>query len=242
MRELMIHVERIVRPVRAGEALKLRMRRELLAHLQQAMEEERNRGGDEAAATEHAKRRLGSPADVTRQLQDSVPWLHRLLLRDFPRITALEKQEPLTSPRAGPTIQGAHALDFGPIVHGLALLGSACAGPIILSVWVFIQMISNVSLADALVATHFRLRVVLAYLAVGPLVYAYAEFTLAIAGLSRPPRRRGNRDAGDDHAADFTRGAWSPGAGWGPDRERYRRDRIAAIPRPDCTDRGEVAV
>ena len=37
MKELMIHVERIVRPVIATQGRKLRMRMELLAHLQAAL-------------------------------------------------------------------------------------------------------------------------------------------------------------------------------------------------------------
>src|SRR5689334_20531134 len=41
MKALMVHVERIVRPVRASARRKLRMRRELLVHLQSAVEQER---------------------------------------------------------------------------------------------------------------------------------------------------------------------------------------------------------
>jgi hypothetical protein len=83
-KDLMIHVERIVRPVRA-DASKLRMRRELLAHLQAAYEEERARGLDEPAALAEAKRRLGDPAEITRQLQASVSRLERLSVTPFPR-------------------------------------------------------------------------------------------------------------------------------------------------------------
>src|SRR5215471_4585472 len=77
MNELMIHVERIVRPVTADVA-KMRMRRELLAHLLAAYKEERNNGLDERAALENAKRRLGDPSELTRQLQASVARLDRL--------------------------------------------------------------------------------------------------------------------------------------------------------------------
>lgn len=83
MKELMIHVERIVRPVRADWS-KLKMRRELLAHLQAAFEQERERGADEATAIAAAKRRLGDPAALTRQLQASVSRLERLAVTPFP--------------------------------------------------------------------------------------------------------------------------------------------------------------
>jgi len=83
MKELMIHVERIVRPVRADWS-KARMRRELLEHLEAAFEEERGRGLDERAALVEAKRRLGEPADLTRELQGSVSRFERLAVTPFP--------------------------------------------------------------------------------------------------------------------------------------------------------------
>src|SRR5207247_1586234 len=76
--QLMIHVERIVRPIHA-DCSKLRMRTELLGHLQTAFDEERARGLDEATALAEAKRRLGDPATLTRELQASVPRLERFL-------------------------------------------------------------------------------------------------------------------------------------------------------------------
>lgn len=78
MNDLMAHVESIVRPIRATEARKLRMRRELLLHLQSAYDEELSRNPD--GAFTRAKHRLGQPADITAQLQQSVPALERLLL------------------------------------------------------------------------------------------------------------------------------------------------------------------
>lgn len=84
MKELMIHVERIVRPIRA-DASKLRMRRELLDHLQASFEQERARGLDEAAAVPEAKRRLGEPNDLRRELQASVSRLERLSVTPFPK-------------------------------------------------------------------------------------------------------------------------------------------------------------
>jgi len=83
-KQLMIHVERIVRPVRATERRKLKMRRELLAHLQAALEEEREHTQNEQLAWEAATKRLGMPTDLTRSLQRSVPLLERLLLGAVP--------------------------------------------------------------------------------------------------------------------------------------------------------------
>ena len=79
LKEMMIHVERIVRPLHATERRKLQMRRELLGHLQAALEEERASGAEEGAAWEAAKRRLGVPAELTRELQKAVPGVERVL-------------------------------------------------------------------------------------------------------------------------------------------------------------------
>jgi hypothetical protein len=79
MKDLKIHVERIVRPVRARQSRKLRMRRELLSHLQAALAEETSRESDETTALENAKQRLGEPAELTRELQRSVPPIERVM-------------------------------------------------------------------------------------------------------------------------------------------------------------------
>lgn len=86
MNELMVHVERIVRPVRAMQSRKLRMRRELLGHLEAALAEERERCDDEATAMTEATRRLGPPAELTAELQKSVPTIERVLLAKVPGI------------------------------------------------------------------------------------------------------------------------------------------------------------
>lgn len=72
MNELMVHVERAVRPVRASSRRKDRMREELLTHLTGLYEEERARLGDTAAALAQALQRFGAPVELTRELQDSV--------------------------------------------------------------------------------------------------------------------------------------------------------------------------
>jgi hypothetical protein len=73
MKELMIHVERVVRPVRALESRKDRMREELLAHLTSIFEEELARQGDRDAAFRESVRRFGEPAALTRELEASAP-------------------------------------------------------------------------------------------------------------------------------------------------------------------------
>jgi hypothetical protein len=70
--ELMKHVERAVRPVIAVSQTKMRMRRELLAHLSAAYEEELAVDGDAPHAVERASRRLGLPAELTEKFQESL--------------------------------------------------------------------------------------------------------------------------------------------------------------------------
>ncbi len=73
------HIERVVGPVSASESRKDRIREELAAHLEASFAEERGHLGDDREAAEHAIRRLGEPGALTRSLQDSVPWLERVL-------------------------------------------------------------------------------------------------------------------------------------------------------------------
>jgi hypothetical protein len=83
MTELTQHVERVVQPVRASRSRKRRMRQELLTHLTAAYEEERARLGDDRLALGQALGRLGEPAELTRELQASVPRLERVLYARF---------------------------------------------------------------------------------------------------------------------------------------------------------------
>lgn len=78
-RPLMIAVERIVRPVRASQRRKYRMREELLGHLQQLVEREGT--PDRAVAC------FGDAAQIRQQLQASVPALERVVFQrvDNPR-------------------------------------------------------------------------------------------------------------------------------------------------------------
>jgi len=71
--QLKIIVERAVRPVRASTPRKRRMREELLAHVGGVFAEESAKLGNDRAALERTALRFGSPAEVTSQLQESVP-------------------------------------------------------------------------------------------------------------------------------------------------------------------------
>jgi hypothetical protein len=119
--ELMIHVERIVRPVNAAERRKLRMRQELLAHLQATADEERGRSpGDERAAIERAKLRLGEPAELTRMLRQSVPVLERVLFARLPTPRRMGKRLSDITGTAGAFAPGHKAL-----LTGMALLAAS---------------------------------------------------------------------------------------------------------------------
>jgi hypothetical protein len=75
--QLKILVERVVRPVRASIAPKLKMRQELLAHVIDVFEEE-VRLGDEQAALARTQERFGKSAELTGELQASVPRVDRI--------------------------------------------------------------------------------------------------------------------------------------------------------------------
>lgn len=66
-------VERAVRPVLANIVRKRRMRDEMLAHLSAIYDEELTRSGDPNAAVKAASERFGSPAELTAELQATVP-------------------------------------------------------------------------------------------------------------------------------------------------------------------------
>ncbi|OWK34528.1 hypothetical protein [Fimbriiglobus ruber] len=84
MTELMVHVERVVRPVRAGPGRKMKMREELLAHLAAIYGEERARFGDDTLALRLAVQRFGDPAELTKELQATVPRVERFLMTPLP--------------------------------------------------------------------------------------------------------------------------------------------------------------
>jgi hypothetical protein len=117
MHQMLIQVERIVRPVRATQARKLRMRGELLAHLQSALEEEKARTSDDAAAMERAAHRLGNAHELTHQLQATVPLFERILFARIPPSERFERCEMKTARLLyGPAVVG------GTLTHNSILL------------------------------------------------------------------------------------------------------------------------
>jgi hypothetical protein len=73
MTGLKIIVERAVRPVRVSNTHRRKFREELLAHVVGVFEEERARLDSDQSALEQTALRFGNPAEVTSQLQESVP-------------------------------------------------------------------------------------------------------------------------------------------------------------------------
>lgn len=65
-------VERAVRPLRATERTKLRIRQELLAHLSDIYQEELSKSRSEGDAMEAALKRFGAPAELTAELARSL--------------------------------------------------------------------------------------------------------------------------------------------------------------------------
>jgi hypothetical protein len=129
MKEFMIHVERIVRPLRASHARKMRMRQELLAHLQAAFDEDRDRCPDEATAAERAMQRLGDPAQLALQLQKTLPLLQRLMYIKVPCHVGLDELERI-SPVAGMLALIAEGyLSLGALVKSAPFLFSRAAIP-----------------------------------------------------------------------------------------------------------------
>jgi hypothetical protein len=80
LKELKAVVERAVRPIRATMGRKRQMREELLAHLASVFEQAVEKHGDDTLALQEAKSRFGDPAELSAQLQESIPWWNRLLL------------------------------------------------------------------------------------------------------------------------------------------------------------------
>lgn len=76
--QLKVLVERAVRPVRASTSRKRAMREELLGHVTAVHAEELAVHGEEAAALERTAARFGDPAQLTAQLQASLPLGERL--------------------------------------------------------------------------------------------------------------------------------------------------------------------
>ncbi|HIK95177.1 MAG TPA: PrgI family protein [Planctomycetes bacterium] len=74
MKELMIHVEKAVRPLRITQGQRGAIREELLTHLQGIYDEELERHGDSSAAVQAAIERFGPAEEISRNLRGSLPW------------------------------------------------------------------------------------------------------------------------------------------------------------------------
>lgn len=84
MEALRIHVERLVRPIRAYGGRKNKMREELLAHLEQRVSDARERGLAEDDAIALAIEGMGDPAQLRAELQATIPTIERLSFVHLP--------------------------------------------------------------------------------------------------------------------------------------------------------------
>ena len=84
MKRLHAEVERVVAPLHANPWRKNRIREELLAHLTALYEDEVTRSAEPSQALASALARFGEPAELTRNLQASVPLAERVLWYRFP--------------------------------------------------------------------------------------------------------------------------------------------------------------
>ena len=131
MRELRSHIEHIVRPIRATERRKYKMREELLAHLSGTLEEELAKGQTAEAALEHALRRFGDHETLRRDLQASVPVTERFLFAQIPYVpqVARRQNESAVHHAGRMTVYVAlYLLSLTALVLGLAVLTRALNG------------------------------------------------------------------------------------------------------------------
>lgn len=98
MNTLRVHVERIVRPIRASNARKDQWREELLAHLTRLYDEERARTSDDESAALAAIARFGEAAVLRAELQAGVSWLERCAFVRLPYSGPLRRR-PRETPR-----------------------------------------------------------------------------------------------------------------------------------------------
>jgi hypothetical protein len=76
--ELKRTVEQAVRPVQAVLAIKMRMREELLAHIETIAEEEASHGGTPEEQLGRTRERFGDPESLTVELAKSLGWNDRV--------------------------------------------------------------------------------------------------------------------------------------------------------------------
>ncbi len=160
MKELMVAVERVVRPMRAEPRRKMKMRQELLAHLTSAYEQARARLGNDDAAREEAVRRFGNPAELTRDLQASVPVYERLFFAPLPGtkwLTALERKAEIKL--------------SGPPSHSEARW-----------LWLWFSIIFALAVGPAIIIYESRYDAASAAMALGWLATAAGMFAVALLG------------------------------------------------------------
>lgn len=182
MTDLMTHVERIVRPVRADWS-KLRMRRELLAHLQASYEEERARGLDHPAAVAAAKRRIGDPAALTAQLQDSVSRFERFAVSPLPGSRLLDR---LAGRYADiPTlVSWGRARQPGTPFHWPSLLAAAVVLPILALILPTPAFLTSAMAPAAAPPGHARLLIAAAVLAMECQAALYYVLWIDLSGIA----------------------------------------------------------
>jgi len=74
MKELMIHVEKAVRPLQISQLRRSRIREELLGHLTGLYEEELENGSDSKQAIASAIARFGPATEISGNLRRTLPW------------------------------------------------------------------------------------------------------------------------------------------------------------------------
>ena len=78
-RELMIIVERVVRPIQAPMQKKIRMREELYSLIEDTFTEERSAGHNNAEALQRTQARFGNLEELRGELQATIPNLTRII-------------------------------------------------------------------------------------------------------------------------------------------------------------------
>lgn len=134
MKALRVRVEKAVRPVRATDKRKDRMREELFGHLIEIYRAELARQGDEQVAEEAAKQRFGAPANLTDELQRAVPRLERILHWPVPGLQTLDTMSRLVlvQRQSGESVERHAVRNFGAF---LLLPPVAIAAVILMLIW-----------------------------------------------------------------------------------------------------------
>ncbi len=117
-RELMILVERVVRPLPIPLSRQKRLRTEFLEHLQIIYTEELACDGDSTGALLRTRQRFGDPEQLTAELHRTVDWRDRVQ-GWFERLWTQEAQEPM--PRYLARVAGGTAICVSLIPFGLPI-------------------------------------------------------------------------------------------------------------------------